>query len=198
MSEELAQVFIRDPFYGYSDEDAATEETLSENFKAGLVAEYGLEFQFISIGAGAAVPSFFTSLGILPYLSMGIYVFFQGKNINDAIDGWVALAHRLQRFIHRHPTFDRNGAAVLAVKKVLERFDRTPGSIRFVGYRCLDRIGLGFPDDVDPGPLNEFEDPPSRVLVSQIQVFQIVADNRVFRVFVERDEITVKEISTEA
>jgi len=63
------------------------------------------------------------------------------------------------------------------------------------GYRRLDRIVVGFPDDIDPGPLNEIEPETERVTNSSIHVFQIVADNRAFRVFVEGIQVTIKEVT---
>jgi len=65
MPGESVGVYIPDPFYGRVPESPEEEKVLTDNFKAGLEAEYSLGFEFANIRTGAALPAYFATFGVL-------------------------------------------------------------------------------------------------------------------------------------
>jgi hypothetical protein len=115
--------------------------------------------------------------------AFGVTFFLQGKAINENLDGWHDVYEKLATFFPQKPTFDLNGASILALEKVRSTLGRSPTSIHLIGYRQVTRWDLM--DGGDPGRVTTIDPPPKRVTALSVYVFQIDADGRHFRVFVD-------------
>lgn len=102
-------------------------------FRGSLEEEYGEEFQFTSIGTGAALASYFVELMSDPYrdAATAVVVFYTGKAIKEGLESWGWIYTQLSRFFYHEPTLDRNGAAILPYKSVTINLGHTPAS-----YQC--------------------------------------------------------------
>jgi hypothetical protein len=99
---------------------------------------------------------------------------------------------QLSKFFHRQPTFDREGAAILVYKAIVDKMDGVPKTYQLAGFTIQNRLDFPNPMELpDPGPLTAI-DPPStgRVQRAQVYVSQVVADGREFRVAVDGAEVT--------
>jgi hypothetical protein len=78
---------------------------------------------------------------------------------------------------------------VVAVDGITTQLGRLPHSIRLVGYRTIT-----FFDEDLPARLSEIADAPARSHLALVtQVFEIQADNKIFRVTVDGTDAKVAE-----
>jgi hypothetical protein len=156
--------------------------------------EYGENFSHISIGTGAAMCSWFAELASHPYkaAAVGMAALYAGKNVKDVFEGWMRVSNQLSTFFHYDPTLDREGAAILVHKAVVDRMDGVPKTFRLTGFTIQNRLAFPNPMEIpDPGLLTVI-DPilRDRVQRAHIYVFQVVADGREFRVAVAGHNVT--------
>ena len=150
MTETGFRVYIPDPTHGEGDWSEAGEERArtgpSAEFRQSLEAEYGEEFQFTSIGTGAALASYFVELVSDPYrdAATAVAVFYTGKTIKEGLEGWGWIYIQLSKFFRREPTFDRNGAAILAYNAITVKLGHVPASYQLKGFANQHR--LAYPD----------------------------------------------------
>jgi hypothetical protein len=194
MSEKGFQVYIPDPAHGEGDwseaGDSGPRKGPSAEFRHAVEAEYNLEFRFTSIGTGAA----FASVELLsdPYrdAAAAVAVFFTGKTIKEGLEGWAWIYTQLSKFFRHEPTFDRNGAAVLAYKAVADRLGHVPASFQLKGFANQHRLAFPDPSNLpDLGELSTIDLPVDRVQRAVVYVFQILADGRDFRVEVDGHDV---------
>jgi hypothetical protein len=188
MSETGIRVFIPDPTHGegeWSDAEGAHVGGPSAEFRRQLEAEYGEGFEFTSIGTGAAMASYFIELVSEPY-KVAATIFFAGGVIKSGFEGWSWVYAQLSKFFHHEPTFDREGAAFLAYRAIVDKMDGVPKSFQLQGFVVQHRLRYGDPWNLpDPGPLTTIEPAPApieRVERANVYVFQVLADGREFRV----------------
>jgi hypothetical protein len=133
MSETgTVRVFIPDPTHGeHSKGDWSNADEQgpsagpSARFRQTLEAEYGEKFRFASIGTGAAMASYFVELVSDPFRA-AVTFFFAGKALKEGFQAWGWMYGQLSKFFHHRPTFDREGAAALVYKAVVEKMDGVP------------------------------------------------------------------------
>jgi hypothetical protein len=196
MSANGFRVYVPDPSHGAGDvsDDAMTGP--SAEFRHELEAEYGLKFRFTSIGTGAAVASYCTELASGNYdkILVAVSIFLAGKAIKEGFEAWSWMYTKLASFFHRSPTFDREGAAVLAYQAVVNELGGLPKSYQLEGFQVQDRLSYPNPMDVpDLGHLTEIHPAPDRVTRSSIYVFQIIVDGRNFRAAVDGTKVNIVE-----
>lgn len=197
LSDEITavRIYIVDATYGVALGD---EEWLEQSkaFARGLKAEFEQDFQEENIGPGADLPAFVTALplDVWPLLGAAIYIFFQGKEVEENFDAWSQLAKRIRRYWHRKPVLERAGAGALAVAAVIEELGRAPRKLRLTSYRpVMDfelegaevRAEAGIEDDTIPLNLG-------RLVYHE---FEILADERKFVVLVSSTDINIEEAS---
>jgi hypothetical protein len=188
MTEAKIAIYIPDPTYG-KDVDNWEEE--SRQFKKEIEAEFQLRFDEADIGAGAAEPAFFTWLELepwWPYVALALVFLFKGKSLKENVEAWSAIYKKLAAFFHRRPTFDRDGAAILAVNEITSQLGHFPSSFRLIGYRHITVF-----DDDSETP-NEIAEAPARTLGMGIHVFHIEAENRAYRITVYGKEINLQAL----
>ena len=110
-------------------------------FRQELEAEYGEKFRFKSIGTGAAMASYFVELVSDPYRA-SVTFFFAGKALKEGFQAWGWMYRQLSKFFHHEPTFDREGAAALVYKAIIEKMDGVPNSFQLKGYVTQHRLGF--------------------------------------------------------
>jgi hypothetical protein len=186
------RVYIPDATYGH---DGESEERSSE-FKSQLEAEYQLQFERTGIGTGAAEPAFAaTLLETAQYVAAGLFaLFFFGERIERNLDAWSRLYERLREFFHHTPTFDIEGASVIAVKAISSKMGGTPHSVQLLGYRHESALVMPLEQVVDDdADVAEIGQAPDRVLSATIHVFKIRAEDNIFRVVVSGAEARAVE-----
>jgi hypothetical protein len=185
MSETgTVRVFIPDPTHG--EGLAAGPSAL---FRQELEAEYGEGFQYTSIGTGAAFASYFVELVSDPYKA-AVTLFFAGKALKEGFQAWGWMYGQLSKFFHHRPTFDREGAAALVYKAIVEKMDGVPNSFQLKGFVTQNRLAyLHLKNLPDPGLLTTIEPDRDRVERAVVYVFQVEADGRDFRVEVDRHNV---------
>lgn len=184
MSEDGFRVFIPDPTHGEGIPPDAGAGGPSEEFRRKLEAEFGGTFEFVSIGTGAAHASYVTDLMTAEVIA--VHALYAGKAVKDVFDGWSWVYQQLSKFFQYEPTFDREAAAILVYKAVVDKMDGIPNTYQLKGFTIQN--WLAFPDASklhDPGPLAAIDPPSDRVRSAQIYVFQVVTDQREFRVAVD-------------
>ena len=193
--QDTIGIYIPDPTYGQDYDTDEGERRASEAFRRELQSEYHLAFEFTSIGTGAAQAAYFTllSLGSWPYLALALAVFFQGKRIKENLEAWIELFQKITPFFHRKPTLDHSGAAIIAVSELMSALKPPPSSFRLIGYVRKNWWDKQEGKE-DPGFIDAIEPPADRVTSITIHVFQIQADERHFRVFVEGTDVRLKEV----
>lgn len=192
---EGIRVFVPDPEHGegeWPSHDAARPVAgPSAEFRKALEAEYKEEFSFTSIGTGAAVAAYFTTLMADP-VGIAVSTWLAGKAIKDGFEAWNWVYEKLAKYFHRNPTFNREGAAILAYKAVVDRLEGLPKSYQLLGFSIQHRLAC--PDPCNP-PQPEaptvIAGPPRRVDNAMIYVFNIVADRRQFLVTVDGSRATI-------
>jgi hypothetical protein len=190
------RVFIPDPTHGEGDWSSATEsgptKGPSAEFRQSLEAEYGEEFQFTSIGTGAAMASYFVELVSDPSrdIAVAVALFLAGKPIKEGLEAWGSMFRKLSKFFRQKPTFDREGAAILVYEAVVERLGSIPKSYQLKGFAIQHRLRYPDPSNLpDPGVVTTIAPAPDRVERAMVYVFQVVADGRNFRVAVDGDSV---------
>jgi hypothetical protein len=193
MSETGVRVFIPIPFPLYSESEGDWSDAAQNyikgpraDFRHQLEAEYKEEFKLTSIGTGAALPSYFVELASDPFKAAAT-LFFTGAAIKKGFEGWGWVYTQLSKYFHRDPTFDREGAAFLVCKAIVDKMDGVPKSFQLQGFIVQHRLRYGDPRNVpDPGPLTTIESASQeRVERASIYVFQVAADGRDFRARVD-------------
>jgi hypothetical protein len=191
MSETGVRVFIPDPTHGegeWSDAEGAHVGGPTAEFRQQLEAEYDEKFEFTSIGTGAAMASYFLELVSDPY-KVAAAVFFTGAAIKKGFEGWEWVYTQLSKYFPRNPTFDREGAAFLVYKAIVDQMDGVPKSFQLQGFIVQHRLRFGNPLNIpDPGRLTTIEPAPGpmeRVERANSYVFRVLADGRAFRVRVD-------------
>jgi hypothetical protein len=186
------RVYIPDATYG---RDGESDERSSE-FKSHLESEYHLQFEPTGIGTGAAEPAFATTLlETAQYVAAGLFaLFFLGERIEKNIDAWSRLYERLKDFFHHKPTFDIEGASVIAVKALSSKMGDTPHSLQLLGYRHESALVTPIEQVIgDTTDVSEIGQAPDHVLSATIHVFKIRAESNIFRVVVSGAEARVIE-----
>jgi hypothetical protein len=188
------KIYISDPTYGRGNIDWEKEST---EFKRQLEAEFHLQFEVTSIGTGAAEPAFVTVLvEFAKYVTGGVIaLFLLGETIEKNLDVWPRLYKRLTEFLRHRPTFEIDGAAVLAVEAISSAIGTTPRTVQLLGYRYesvlvrpLEEIVR---EEVEPSSIAQ---PPERARSATVHVFKIQAEGRIFKVLVCRSEVTAIEL----
>jgi hypothetical protein len=195
MAENGFRVYVPDPSHGEGDwSNDALVSGPSNDFRIQLEAEYGEKFQFTSIGTGAAIASYFTELATNPYkaAAFAVSALYAGKAVKDVFDGWTWVFNQLSKFFHYDPTFDREGAAIILYKAIVDKMDGVPKNFQLTGFTIQNRLAFPDPTEIpDPGRLTTIEPPPSsRVQRAEVYVFRVVADGCEFRVAVDGHEVT--------
>jgi hypothetical protein len=197
MSESGFRVYIPDPTHGEGDlSDNATDGPSAE-FRRQLEAEYGERFRFTSIGTGAAIASYFTELATDPYkaAALAVSVLYAGKAVKDVFEGWMWVFNQLSQFFHYKPTFDREAAAIILYKAIIDKLDGVPNTFQLTGFTIQNRLAFPNPMELhDPGRLTEIDPPPrGRVQHAEVYIFQVIADKREFRVVVDGQDVMFLE-----
>ena len=186
------RVFIPDATHGEGDWSKASISAMegpaagpSALFRQELEAEYGEKFRFVSIGTGAAMASYFVELVSDPYRA-AVTFFFAGKALKEGFQAWGWMYGQLSKFFHHRPTFDREGAAALVYKAIVEKMDGVPSSFQLKGFVTQHRLAYGDPMNLpDPGPPTTIERDRDRVERAVVYIFQVEADGRDFRVEID-------------
>lgn len=179
------RIFISDRTQG---EGTWTEGTFdgptagpSAEFRQELEAEYGQKFSFTSIGTGAAEAAYFTELVSNPAIQASVAVFFARGAIGSAAEGWLWLYSQLAKFFQSDPVVDREAAAILVYKAVVDRMEGVPKTYQLKGFAIQHRLSYADPSNPpNPDPPATIEQAPERVERAMINVFQVVADGREF------------------
>jgi hypothetical protein len=193
MKDPTIGIFIVDAAYTEADDSEYPEK--SRQFRERLEADFRLRFNATNIGPGFDIPAYVTwfSLTPWPYVAAGLFLFFQGKRLNENIDAWMAIYSKLKSFFARKPTFQRDGAAILAVNAITSYFGRAPQSIQLLGYLWLP---LGDERDA-PLPLEQISEAPPEVhLGLAVHFFMIEADDQKFRIRVTDHNVQLSTLSS--
>jgi hypothetical protein len=173
-------IYFVDTTYG---QDGTTEEweTRSAALKREIEREHGIELRDQAIAPGFAFPAFETILAIA---AVPVALFLAGDKIEKNIDAWVRLYKRLNQFLNRPAYLDQNGASVLAMNSVIAECRSGARSVTLEGYATWflleDRV------EYNTQPIVGFADSPeTKYLGVIVHIFQIVADDRRFKVYVE-------------
>lgn len=193
MSDTGIDVYIPEPGGGAKD---------SEAFGKGLQAEFGVPFEFVSIGRGAAAAAWVAELISFAQSPTGIAigaifgVFFAGEKLEKNLDAWAKLFQRLKATFDRRPTFDREGAAVLFTNEITQLLGEEPVSLRCNGFRVWDRFSDGNPMEIlEPMPLDSIGPrQDDKVSNRDVYYFDVEVNNRRFLGCVAIDQIKIKEI----
>lgn len=183
-------IYIPDVTY----EDDQWEEK-SAALKAELEAEFGCTFEEAHIGAGASFPAFLTELSLdaWPYLAMALYAFFKGKDIQPNLDAWKELYKKLNQFRKRRPYFNREGSAVIVVDEIITHLGHDPDSFNLIGYVVSP---LGAPHDLDA--IAGIEEGPDQLHTGwTVQLFEVEAEGRTFKILVDGNDVYAIEIVEE-
>lgn len=185
-------VYFVDTTYGRGDHD--DWQVRSAALKQEIEQEFGLQLDDADIAPGWSLPAF--SAIVAEYWPAGLVALaLAGEKIEKNVDAWVRLYDRIKHYLKRLVCLDRNGASVLAVNEVIVKCGATPRSLRFEGYAYLSLIEGKV--EYDATPLTDFLDPPAAMYLSVVvHIFQIEADNRRFKVYVEGNTVHSVEIST--
>jgi hypothetical protein len=183
-------IYFVDTTYG---QDGTTEEweTRSAALKREIEREHGIELRDQAIAPGFAFPAFETILAIA---AVPIALFLAGDKIEKNIEAWDRLYKRLTRMLNRPAYLDQNGASVLAIHAVIEEC-RSSGakSIKRESYAIW--FSLEERVEYNTQPIVGFADPPeTKYLGVIVHIFQIVADDRRFKVYVEGTVVHLIEI----
>jgi hypothetical protein len=179
----------------YADESNETDEqwlAKSAALKKQLEEEYKLPFQDEDIAPGWSLPAFSTVIS--EYWPAGlIALFLAGEKIEKNIDAWSRLYDRLKRFVTRPVYLDRNGALVLASNAVITKCGALPHSLTIAGYSVWSVLEGEVAHDTSP--IVGFADPPTTDRLSiMIHIFQIAADEKCFKVFVDGPKVQLIEM----
>jgi hypothetical protein len=185
MADDAVEIYIRDIAHGTGEDDP--------EFIRELETEYGLRFEGTSTGDGAANAAYFATLAldVWPYITLALGAFFLGKPISDNLEAWPKVVEKIGSFFKRNPTLNRAGAAILALDKIASVLGHMPHSIQLIGYRRMTLYDK-WEGKEDPGYLTTIEG-ARRVTETSIYVFQIDADGRHFRAFVEGHDVRLLE-----
>jgi hypothetical protein len=187
------RVFIPDSTYPDSGEGEEAEKA-SREFKAALEIEFGLSFEDDNIGPGFDIPAFVASIdwGLWPLGAAALALFFSGKTINENLEAWPKIAKKLGSMFKKKPTFEREGAAIIAVDEVLRQTGSKVIAVTLLGYSTL-HIGdlensIKLPDSID-------DNIPSINLGLYVHVFHLQADEKRFLVVVDGHKVQVTNLS---
>jgi hypothetical protein len=194
MYDDKIQICIPDISYRNAPDDEEWNKK-SETLRSELEGEYGTPFEPGSIGFGSASPAWLglLDLGPWPYVATALYVFFKGKEILENLDAWREIGKKITSFHKRKPSLNRSGAAILAIENIACALGYTPHSIQLVGYRRMTYFDK-LEGKEDPGYLTTIGNAEERVTNITIHVFQIIADDKHFRVFVEGDNVRLLRV----
>jgi hypothetical protein len=185
-------VIVIDETYGG---DEATYEEDSEQYRQNLIHEFGKDFEEVNVGPGADIPAFLTDLAntSIPLWSAVLGAFFLGKPIKDNLDAWLQMRDALRRFFSRPVVLARHGAAVLAINAIVDEIGDMPRLVRLLSYR-VGHISEGDGwKQIDAEKVIQ-ENPPTLNLGYLIHVFEIEADDSLFRIAVDGKKAEVVRI----
>jgi hypothetical protein len=118
-----------------------------------------------------------------------IALFLLGEKIEKNFEVWRRLYNRLKEFLPHKPSFEVDGAAVLAVEAISSVTGATPHTLKLLGYRYesvlvrpLEEIVR---DEVDP---NSIAQRAERAQSATVHVFKVQAGSRIFKVVVYRGQ----------
>jgi hypothetical protein len=189
--EQLLRIYIPDATYGRED-----WEEESPKFRQRLIKEYQLPFEETDIGTGAGEPGLVTALIDSWPVVLAAGLFFNGKRIKENLDAWIDVFQRLKPFFKNQATFDRDGAAVLAIDGIRSALGKLPTSVRLVGYQTDSLLNQPFEDAAaDKGTINGIDPALDYVRRATIHIMQIEADGRMFKVFVRGSNVVTIELN---
>ena len=166
----------------------------SEEFRRELEKEYGQGFSVTSIGSGAAETAWFTEIATNPLVQQSVNVFFAGGAIGSAAAGWLWLYSRIERFFRHGPVVDREAAAVLLYKAIVDRMGGLPKAYQLKGFAIEHRLRYADPSNPPkPDPPEIIEKAPERVERAMIYVFHVAADGCEFVASVDGSKVKFLE-----
>ena len=186
-------IFFVDTTYGSETNETDEQYSVkSAALKTQLEEEYELPLQEEDIAPGWSFPAFSTL--VVEYWPAGlIALFLAGEKIEKSIDAWPRLYDRLKSFLTRPIYLDRNGALVLASNAVITEYGTLPRSLTLTGYS----VWFVLEGEVahDTSPIVGFAEPPTTDRLSLvIHIFQIAADEKCFKVFVDGSKVQLIEM----
>jgi hypothetical protein len=185
-------IYFVDTTYG---KDGSTEdwEAQSAALKHGIEREYGIQLRDEDIAPGFSFPAFETITAEYWIGAAPVAMFFAGEKIEKSIDAWLRLYKRIKQFLNRPAYLDRNGASVLAMHAVIEECKSGARSLKLEGYAIWS--SLEGKVEYDTKQVVGFADPPeTKYLGVIVHIFQIAADNRRFKVYVEGNSANLTEM----
>jgi hypothetical protein len=185
--DSIVCIFFVDTAYGFEEDEAV----LSNQLKAELEIELGVELEEVDIGPGAALPAwlFTLDLGAVAVSGAIIALFFQGRRIEENIEAWSNLACRIRGLLNREVALNRSAAAILAVDEVVQVSGANKPSVRLIDYRWLDSRFERFEDDT--GSID-----PARMEYHGyiVHVFELDIDGERYLAVVEGKDVAVKKV----
>jgi hypothetical protein len=127
------RIYFIDPTYG-GDFPFRTSNGKITNYRKFLEEKYERKFKYENLGAGADLPSYFTTLKDWPYVIAAVAVFFSGKLLKDNIEAWIALAKSLRGYFKQRPIVEREAAALRAVDKIVSTKKLKLREFRLIAY----------------------------------------------------------------
>jgi hypothetical protein len=184
-------IYFVDTTYGNETDEQWPAKSAA--LKQQLEEEYKLTLQDEDIAPGWSFPAFSTI--VAEYWPAGlIALFLVGEKIEKNIEAWPRLFAKLKRFVTRPVYLDRNGALVLATSAVIREYGALPHSLRIAGYSAWS-VQEGEVAH-DTSQIVGFDDPPRTDRLSVIiHIFQIEADERTFKTFIDGSTVRVVEVS---
>lgn len=184
-------IYFVDTTYGKGS-SAEEWEAQSAALKREIEREYGIELRDEDIAPGFSFPAFETMATIA---ATGAALFLVGDKIEKNMDAWVHLYKRLKKFLNRPAYLDQSGASVLAMHAVIEECQSGSKSMKMEGYAVWSRLEGKV--EYDTKPIVGFTDPPeTKYLGVIVHIFQIAADSRRFKVYVEGTSANLTEMPT--
>ncbi len=186
-------IYFPDTTYGQEGSDAEWEER-SAALKREIEQETGLELEQADIAPGFSYPAFATFISeYWPVVAAPFALFLTGEKIDKNIDAWAGLYARVKRRLLRSAYLDQNGASIVAMNAVIEECGAAPQVARLEAYALW--LLLEGPVEHNTTPIVGFADPPEEKYLGVIvHIFQIAADDRRFKVYVEANTAHLTEM----
>jgi hypothetical protein len=192
-------IYIPDPAWGHSSDEEYESDSLRS--RKALEKEFKVAFKRRNIGPGADLFSFETWIPISPWwsLSAPLALFFLGKKINNAVEGWAKLFEKIERFLPRRPYLNRDAAGILAIQSLSKELGHFPESIELLGYTTSVPMTDKLSEDIAEFDFSDvtqiYGAPEPLYLMQTVHVFKCKTEHGLYGIFVYRNEVAIRKLA---
>jgi hypothetical protein len=188
------EIYFPDTTYGRADDSLEEWQVKSAALKGEIERECGLQLEDADIAPGSSYPAFQAIItDYWPLAAVPIAVFLAGGNIEKNLEAWPRIYKRLKGLLVRPAYLDKNGASVLAMNAVIEECGKAPETTQLEGYALWLSLEGKVEYDVKP-IVGVADSPEAKYLAVIVHIFQIAADDRRFKVYVEANDTHLVEL----